>query len=301
MTPRSHDRRNELAGIALAVAAGGSFGTLAIFGKLAYEEGADAFPLLAIRFAATSLLLLAFHLVTGRSLALPRAKALRLTLLGALGYGFEASLFFFALEYAPAGVVSLIFFSYPLWTTLIALATKLEPFHPRVFGALILGTVGVATIFSIEMGDLRGPLLAFGAAVAVAIYFLLAQLFTRDVEPAAAATWTAFGATAALSIALLFTSWDFPIGALAPAGALGLATAFSFVAIYAAIARLGSARVAIASMIEPVTTVILAALFLGERITLRIAVGAILVVAALPILATRGREEGARTVAPDTV
>ena len=294
-------RRRELAGIGLAVASGASFGTLAIFGKFAYDDGADALPLLAVRFAATSILLLGFHLVMRRSLSVPRATGLKLLLLGALGYGFEASLFFFALEYAPAGVVSLIFFSYPLWTTLIALATRLEPFRPRVVAALALGSAGVATIFSIETGDVRGPLLAFAAAVAVAIYFLFAQVFARDVEPAAAATWTAFGATIALSVALLFTTWSFPAAALPSAGALGLATAFSFVTIYAAIARLGSPRVAIASMVEPVTTVILAALLLDEEITMRIALGALLVIAALPILVSERREKTTVPVASDTV
>lgn len=301
MSYRKQERAVELTGIGLAVLAGGSFGTLAIFAKLAYEEGADALPLLTARFAITSSLLILFHAVTRRKLRIAPKPAAKLLLLGALGYGFEASLFFFALESAPAGVVSLIFFSYPLWTTLIALATKLEPYRRQVLVALALGTVGVGTIFTIETGSLRGPLLAFAAAWAVAIYFLLAQLFTRGVEPAAAATWTALGATGALSVTLFFSSWTFPVGAVGPAAGLGLATAISFVAIYAAIARIGSARVSIASMFEPVTTVVLAAIFLGEVISLRIAVGAALVVSALPVLVARRRDEVTPTIAPDTL
>jgi drug/metabolite transporter (DMT)-like permease len=298
---RTPTRRDELTGVALAVVAGASFGTLAIFAKFGYDDGADPLPLLAVRFAITSLLLVTFHLVTRRRLRIPPPTAIKLLALGAFGYAFEASLFFFALDYAPAGVVSLIFFSYPLWTTVIAVATRLERFEPRVAGALLLGTGGVATIFSIDSGDIRGPLLAFAAALVVAIYFLFAQIVSKDVDPAASATWTAFGATAALSIALLFTSWEFPADALAPATALGLATAFSFVTIYAAIARLGSARVSIASMFEPVTTVLLAALFLEEEITIRIALGAVLVVIALPVLVGGSRDQEASVVASDTV
>jgi drug/metabolite transporter (DMT)-like permease len=294
-------RRNELIGVALAVAAGASFGTLAIFGKFAYDDGADPLPLLSVRFAITSVLLVAFHLVTRRRLGVPRSTAFKLLALGAFGYAFEASLFFFALEFAPAGVVSLIFFSYPLWTTLIAVATRLERFEPRVALALALGTAGVATIFSIDTGDIRGPILAFAAAVVVAVYFLLAQIVTKDVDPSASATWTAFGATGALSVALLFTDWEFPAAAFVPATGLGLATAFSFVAIYAAIARLGSAKVSVASMFEPVTTVLLAAVFLDEEITFRIAIGATLVVVALPVLVGGSRDEEAGVIAPDTV
>jgi drug/metabolite transporter (DMT)-like permease len=295
------ERRTELVGLGLGIAAGASFGTLAVLAKFAYEDGADPLPLLTARFGITALLLVGFHLVTGRRLALPVKEAWRLLALGAFGYALEASLFFFALDFAPAGVVTLIFYSYPLLTTIFAVATKLERFEPRTALALLLGTVGVAIIFSIEGGDVRGPLLACAAAVAVAVYYLFAQVVTKGIDPAASAAWTAIGATAVLSIVLTFTEWEFPAAALAPAAGLGVATAFSFVALYAAIARLGSARVAIASMFEPVTTVILAAIFLNENITVRIALGAALVIAALPILVGRGRSDDARTVAPDAL
>lgn len=294
-------RRTEITGLALGVAAGASFGTVAIFAKLAYEEGADPFPLLAVRFGITALLLMAFHVVTRRSLALPRATAVKLLALGAVGYAFEASLFFYALEFAPAGIVTLIFYSYPLWTTLFAITTGLERFDRRVAIALVMGTVGVATIFSIDSGDVRGPLLACAAAIAVAVYFMFAQVITKGVDPAASATWTSLGATMALSIVLVFVDWNFPAEALVPASGLAVATAFAFVALYAAIARLGSARVSIASMFEPVTTVLLAAAFLEEDISLRIAFGSALVVAALPILISGSRSKDAGVIAPDTV
>lgn len=299
MSPNDAHRRTEIVGIGLAVTAGASFGTLAIFGKLAYEEGADPLPLLAVRFAITSGLLVLFHVLTKRPLRVPARSAINLLLLGALGYGLEASLFFYALDFAPAGITSLIFFSYPLWTTLIALATKLERFNPRLFAALALGAGGVGTIFSIEATDPKGPLLALAAALVVAIYYLMAQVLARDVEATAAATWTALGATIALGAAFVVTRSRVPMGALGPASALGLATAISFVAMYGAIRRLGSARVAIASMMEPVTTLVLAATFLDERITLRVAFGAVLVVAALPILVARP-EKGPAPMAPDT-
>jgi drug/metabolite transporter (DMT)-like permease len=60
----------------------------------------------------------------------------------------------------------------------------------------------------------------------------------------------------------------------------------AFVALYAAIRRIGSSRSSIAMMLEPVTTVVLAAIFLNEALTVRIGLGAALVVAALPLLAS---------------
>jgi drug/metabolite transporter (DMT)-like permease len=51
----------------------------------------------------------------------------------------------------------------------------------------------------------------------------------------------------------------------------------------------GSARASVAAMMEPVTTLVLAAILLAQPITPRIAAGAALVVASLPILAFAGR------------
>ena len=274
----------ETAGIALGVASAVFFATIAIIAKLAYDTGAQPLPLLTGRFALACLLLLAWLRVTGRRAAIGRAAIVRLLLLGGLGYGTEATLFFLALEHAPAGVVGLIFYSYPLWTNLIGFATGIEPFRGRVMLALVLGSAGVASIFTVSNTGLLGPSLALGAAVAVAVYFILAQVLMRGIEPAASALWTSAGATVTVGVAALISRQDFPAAAVPHAFALAVASGISFVLLYAAIARIGSSRSAIANMFEPVATVLFAALILGEELTLRIAVGGALVVSALPIL-----------------
>jgi drug/metabolite transporter (DMT)-like permease len=272
-------------GLLFAVGSGVAFGTLAILGKLAYEVGAQPLPLLAARFSFAAVLLAGFQAVTGQSAGLGRRTTAKLALVG-LVYGLEASLFFFALDHAPAASVSLIFYSYPLWTNLIGLGTGLEKFRARVFLALVLGTAGVVSIFEVSELGLLGPLLALAAAVSVAIYFLLAQVLLKDISPAASATWTTAGAALAALVATGTTQQGLPAAALPHAMGLAVASAISFVLVYAAIARIGSARTSVANMVEPVTTVVLAALILGEEITLRIAIGAVLVISALPILAS---------------
>jgi drug/metabolite transporter (DMT)-like permease len=277
-----------LAGILLAVGAAVAFGTLAIFGKLAYREGASPLPLLAVRFAIASALLVGWQTVKGRPLATNRRIAVKLLLLGALGYGVEATLFFLALEHAPAGVVSLIFYSYPMWTNLIGLAIRMERWHARVAVALALSTIGVASIFTIERLSLVGPLLALVAAVSVAVYFILAQVILRDADTYETATWTTIGAAITTGAGALAAGGSLPAAALPHAASLGLASAVAFLLVYAAIVRIGSARTSVANMMEPVTTVALAAVVLGETIGFRQGLGAVLVVSALPILASAG-------------
>jgi drug/metabolite transporter (DMT)-like permease len=282
--------RSDLIGIGLAIAAATAFGTLAIFAKKGYEEGAGAFPLLAGRFVVTAVLLLAFLLVTRAPIAIGGQKIVRLLLLGAFGYGVEASLFFLALERAPASVVGLVFYSYPMWTTLIAIAAGLERFDKRLLIALLLGTAGIASIFSFTSTPLAGPLFALGAAVMVALFYIGAQILTEETPPGAAALWTAAGAALGVGVVVALQGEGLPRDAVIPALGLGLATAFAFVATYAAVKRIGSSKTAVANMTELVTTIVLAALFLSEEITLRVLLGAVLVLSAIPILAAKKRE-----------
>lgn len=279
------------AGVALASLSAVAFGTVAPLAKVANENGAGVFPLLALRFALASILLIAFHKATGRSLLVSPPLLLRLMALGSLGYAVEASLFFAALERAPAGVVTLIFYSYPLITTVLSFTLGLERFHGRTIGALFLGSAGVAAIFSIEGVDLAGLLLAVASATAVAIYFIAAGVIMKGIGAGVGATWTAVGAAVATAAAAVVTGQDLPGDALPAAGALGAVTAVAFAALYAAVVRIGPSRTSVAAMLEPVVTVAIAALFLDEAVTARIALGTALIVSALPVLASTTHKE----------
>lgn len=294
---------NNATGLGLAIASAAAFGTTAILGKFAYREGADPVPLLAARFAVAALLLAAFGRIVVRPAARPtRSQAGRLLVLGALVFALESSLFFAALDEAPAGVVGLIFYSYPLMTSIAAIALGLEVFHRRIVGALLLGTAGILLIFTLPNEGLAGPLLALAAAAAVSIYYLFAQVLVRGVDARAASTYTAAGAAASLLLLSAVTGQGLPRAALGPALGLGAVTAVAFVCLYGAVARIGSARTSIACMVEPVTTLVLAAFLLGDEITWRVIAGAALVLSALPILAgVQGHDAPAETPAPDAL
>lgn len=296
-TSRSH---SDLVGVGLAAASAIAFGTLAISAKFAYDAGADPVPLLAGRFVLATVLLVPMRAASRRQQRsqknnsqnnTTRRDIVRLMVMGMFGYAFESTLFFAALEHAPAGVVGLVFYSYPLWTSLLALSTRLEPFRPQLLIALTLGSAGVALVFALPDTGLRGPLLALGAALAVAVYLLAIQVWAKGVDATSSALWTSAGAAIALVIAAGVTRGSLPAGALWPMFALGLASAAAFVLLYAAIERVGSSRAAVAAMLEPVATVILAAILLDEPITARIALGAALIVAALPVLALASRDK----------
>jgi drug/metabolite transporter (DMT)-like permease len=284
------ERRSKAVGLGFAVASAIAFGTLAIFAKIAYGVRADPFPVLALRFVLTALILGGYLLATRRWVELDPGRIVRLLLLGGIGYGLQSSLYFLALDHAPAGTVAFIFYSYPVWTTVLALAARLERFTWRLIVPLTLAIGGVGMIFSFPgRGGLAGPILALLSAIAVAAYFVLAQMIAAGVPAAMSALWTAAGAGLSLTATWLVGGGALPVKAVVPVGALALATVAGFVCLFAAIERVGSARASIASTVEPVTTAILAAAFLGEILTARVVAGGALMLVAIPILAASPR------------
>jgi drug/metabolite transporter (DMT)-like permease len=280
----------EVAGVLLAVMSACAFGTVAILARKGYEEGADPLPLLGYRFAIASALLIALARAMRRPAVPDPGVVWKLLLLGGVGFAIESSLFFIALDKAPAGIVSLVFFSFPMLTVLISWILRTEPVTKRTVLALSLGTAGVASIFTIRDVSLEGPLLALLAALSVAIYFTGAGVVMRGHDPLVGAIWTAVGAAVSILAVAFATGQDFPLAALPWAVALGVVTSIAFYAMYGAISRIGPAKAAVSQMLEPVVTVVLGVLILDEDITIRIAIGAALIVSALPILARQRHE-----------
>ena len=80
-------------GIPICIASAMSFGTMGIFGKLAYDGGSSVTMLLATRFGLAALLVWALALGTGalrRLRTVPRRDLAIALGLGALAYGAQA-------------------------------------------------------------------------------------------------------------------------------------------------------------------------------------------------------------------
>jgi len=85
---------------------------MGIFGKLAYEEGANLGTLLAVRFvlaAAVLWLFVACSRGAGHLRALPRRDVGIALALGAVGYSAQAGGYFAALERLDASLLSLLY------------------------------------------------------------------------------------------------------------------------------------------------------------------------------------------------
>src|SRR5439155_19387941 len=168
------------------------FGLVVVLGKVAPNRGVPLEPLLAIRFGIAAILLAAGLVATRASLLAARGERARLLVLGALGYGVEATLFFLALARGTASAVTLLFFVYPVIVTVVsALAGVGMP------GALVVGSLGAAVAgVGLVVGtsgrfDVTGAGIAFALASATmfALYLLGMERTLRRTSSVVASTW----------------------------------------------------------------------------------------------------------------
>src|SRR5215218_3041864 len=104
-------------GTLMCLASGAAFGAMAVFGKLAYGEGATVGTLLAVRFSLAAVLFWALLAVRRDLLpglrSLSRRHRVAGVALGAGGYATQAGLFFAALDRIDASLLSLLVYTFP--------------------------------------------------------------------------------------------------------------------------------------------------------------------------------------------
>ncbi len=298
-------------GALLCLVSAAAFGTLGIFGKLATEAGASVTSTLLVRFALAALVFLLVLRATGGWLALrrlPRRVVLIGLALGAAGYSLQSGLYFAAIGRLDVSMVSLLLYTYPAFVTLAALALGRATGSLRTTAALVVASAGlVLVLLAAGTGafDLPGALLALGASLTYTTYILVSDGIVGEVDPFALALLVLSGATVSFTVAGVATgTLDLALPAEAWLWLVLIALVSTVVAVsafFAGLRRVGPSEAAILSTFEPVVTVALAFLVLGERLTPAQLAGGVLVLAAVVLLqlpARRRRVIGRMAEAP---
>src|ERR687889_2926766 len=131
-------------GTLMCLGSGAAFGAMAVFGKLAYGEGATVGTLLSVRFALAAGLFWALVLV-GRGgrrevRALSRGDIAVGLGLGACGYALQSGCYFAALERIDASLLSLLLYTFPAIVAGTAIALGRERIDGRRVTALTLAS-----------------------------------------------------------------------------------------------------------------------------------------------------------------
>ena len=222
---------------------------------------------LFLRFSLAGALMLV--LMRLRGMVWPRGRTLlQLAAMGGVGYVGQSYCYFAALQYASAGLTALLLYLYPaIVTVLSALLARrrLSPLRMLAVVATLFGT-GLAV-----GGSLAGSALGIGLGVTAALIYSVYILVGERVTPLCGAlpSTTVILLAAALVCGLVVVARGpaFPASALgwAAVGSIALlSTALAVITFFAGMARLGAADAATLSTLEPVVSIVLAAMFLDE-------------------------------------
>lgn len=294
--------RRDLVGPALAASAGVLLAIVVITGKPALGGGFP-FTLLAFRFAGTAVLLTCVAILTGQGVRPAPGEGRGMLAAGFLGYGVESALFFSALNHGTAAAVALLFYTYPVYTMLVAIVTRRMPSSRSLWLALGAAMVGVSILVAgggTLALDRIGVVLALTCALGYTLYMTVTDRVLQRSHPISGAIFLATGASALnLTLALASGSFEFPAGwdEWRPIMIMATATATAFVCVLGAIKRIGAVRTSIIAVSEPLAVAVLGAAVLDEPLTVWIAVGGVFILTA-GVIATLARG-GTRIVEPD--
>jgi drug/metabolite transporter (DMT)-like permease len=282
-------------GTVMCLGSGAAFGAMAVFGKLAYGEGATVGTLLAVRFAlaATLFWILLVAGGAGHDVRALRARDVAAGLaLGGCGYALQAGCYFAALERIDASLLSLLLYTFPALVAAAAVALGRERIDRRRLAALGLASGGLVLVVARAGAGALDPLgaaLGLGAAVVYSAYILVSDGIAGRMRPQVLSALVCTGAAAALAFASALLGELRP-GELTVAGwgwLASLAVVSTVAAIslfFAGLRRVGPTTASILATVEPLVTVLLALVVFGETLGGGQVVGGALVIAGVLVL-----------------
>jgi drug/metabolite transporter (DMT)-like permease len=302
----------ETTGVLLALVSAACFGTLAIFGKIATEVGLDTTTLLTYRFLIGTVFIWLGLVLSGRARLLPGREcgtALGLGLLYAIFTGF----YFWGLLFIPAGLTGLVFYTYPVYVYVLAVGILGESVSRYKLGALVVALSGMTLIVGADVGavDTVGVGLIVLAALGIAGYIVGSRAALDSIESdilagtAMLATTTfffVFGiASGRLGSPDQIVTGDIahPVGLdqwLVVLGIASVGTALPIFLYLIALNRIEASHASVLGTAEPLVTVVLGIVVLGESLTPILVVGGVLILAGVVVVQA---DVGTESTLPD--
>jgi drug/metabolite transporter (DMT)-like permease len=286
--PAPASNRNA-AGVALVIGSAVCFGSLGVFGKLAYRLGLTTPQLLSYRFALAAVLLWLAAIVIREPFP-PRRSLVGLAIMGGAGYVGQSGAYFNALHFIPASTNALLLYTFPVAVTLLAALLFHEPLGWPKLAAVGIAFVGTMLVVGAQLrgGSTIGIVLGLGSAAFYSGYILYGSRLLPGLPPvsatatimtAAAVVWSVYAA----ATGQLGVTWTVPRVALMASFAV-LGTTIPVLTFILGLRLVGPSRAAILSTFEPASTVLLAVIILGELASPLQYLGGALIIASVLVL-----------------
>lgn len=292
----------DVRGTSLVLVSAASFGVMSILAKDATSLDAGVTTILAGRFVLAAVLFWGLAAARGTRLRdLPVRPAIIALALGGGLYAVESSVYFSALTHVDASIASLILCLYPALVLALGVALRREQASTRRVSALVLAIVGAVLVLAAGAGgqlDATGLLLTLTSTVLYSLYVIGADSVSGTLDPVAFGALLSTGAGVALTLAGTATGRLHPAALAEPSIALdvilmaSVSTVLAVTAFFAGMGRIGATGASTVASVEPVFTVALAAVFLGETLTPVQALGGLIVLSGILLVQAPERASG---------
>ena len=196
--------------------------------------------------------------------------------------------------YIPSGLASILNATTPLFTVLVMAAAGDEKLHVRRVAGVVTGLIGVIILHGQNLGFQSGEGIGILLCLAAAFSYGLAALYSRrklsDSPPLATATFQMMASSLMMAViaAAFERPWQLPVPGLttwlALIGLAALSTALAYIVFFQILRRSGSTNVMLVTLLIPVTAILLGTLVLGESVSPREIIGALVIGSALLLI-----------------
>ena len=283
------NRTRTFISIGLLFLSGLGFTLSLLIANMAFKDGINLNTSNAMRyFVATVLLIIYQKTRTKRIRLLPRERNISLALgipVFMMGVGYLG-----ATQYIPVSLAVLIFYTCPFYVAIISKFTENEPITITRLTAIILAFIGLSLALKVQStADLQilGIMFALMAAIGFASFITVSSLMLRTVDRQAVLLHSLAAGTLLFVLFFVLTSGAEIIvtraGWLKVSGS-GILVAFAYIAFFAGMKIIGPVKASMIMNIEPVLTIGLAAISLGERLSNIQLFGAVLVIGGIVLI-----------------
>lgn len=282
-------KRDLKIGFVMAAISSILYGTYPVLAKCTLQSGVNAVTLPFLRYLGCSLILLG-----GCTLARKKWPSLkvgiRLLLIGGIVYAGNAALYLLAISMLPAGMVSVIVATYPIFVVGFSVILGQKKWSWRILVTFSVCICGLGLVMNIDTKGttFTGILIAIATSVTYAIYILSGNQIDDKEDPFVIASFIMTGACVAyLIVGILTRSFQFNFDYTGWCWTLSmvfLTTVIPVILFWSAVRKTGVVRASSLGALEPTMTVILSACLLGEMLTLTQLIGVILVLSCITLI-----------------
>jgi drug/metabolite transporter (DMT)-like permease len=196
--------------------------------------------------------------------------------------------------FITSGLASILNATTPLFTVIVMAVSGEEKASPQRIAGVTIGLIGVIILRGGVDLDLAGQgtgiALCLAAALSYGVAAFLARRHLAKSPPLATATFQLMASSAMMAViaGIVDRPWQLPLPGpatwLAVIGLATLSTALAYIVFFQILRRSGASNVMLVTLLIPLTAILLGALVLGENISAREILGALVIGSALLVM-----------------